>query len=394
MVRQTHFKLAACVACWLTSWLHSQICAGQNAAALASAPDTPLKTVVLKDGGVLAGEISRDGDRYLIARAGGEIQVGSANVLFVCDSLEEAYELRREKIERPDAASHLLLADWCLRYNLVSQAAHELKEARELDPLHPRVALLERRLAAASKPRPQSARPAKSTVASAATVTSTSVPSEAATRIEELPDGAVARFTRKVQPILVKNCTTSGCHQPGGSQKFQLDRSLLHGMGNRRTTLQNLSATLALIDRGQPHLSPLLTVPRQTHGGMDRPIFGPRQQSAFTHIVDWVAIVSSAQATDEKGAPRDRAIKLAAYDEATIVSSGETNPSETVTEPTTLEAEDSGAPRSPIRFGAQLQSWKPKDPFDPEIFNRAQRSRVDKTTDVGQHQAMPSHGRE
>jgi hypothetical protein len=394
MVRQTHFKLAACVVCWLTSWLPCQFSAGQDATSPASEAAQAPKTVVLKDGGVLVGSIGRDGDRYLIARAGGEIQVASVNILLVCDSLEEAYELRREKIERPDAASHLLLADWCLRYNLVSQAAHELKDARELDPLHPRVALLERRLAATNKPRPQSARPANSTAARAAKVTSTSVPSEAAARIDELPDGAVARFTRKVQPILVKNCTTSGCHQPGGSQSFQLDRSLLHGMGNRRTTLQNLSATLALIDRAQPHLSPLLTVPRQTHGGMDGPIFGPRQQSAFTHIVDWVAIVSSAQATDEIATPLDRATKPAAYDEATIVSSGETNPLDTDKEPMTFEEAEAGTPRSPVRFGAQLQSWKPKDPFDPEIFNRAQRSRVDKTADVEQHQSMPSHGRE
>ena len=99
-------------------------------------------------------------------------------------------------------------------------------------------------------------------------------------------------FTRKVQPVLVNNCTASKCHQPGGRQSFQLDRALLRGEANRRTTMQNLSATLALVDRAHPEVSPLLTVPRQTHGGMTGPVFGPRQEQAFKHLADWVALVA------------------------------------------------------------------------------------------------------
>ena len=30
-------------------------------------------------------------------------------------------------------------------------------------------------------------------------------------------------FTRKVQPVLVNNCTVSKCHEPGGAQSFQLN---------------------------------------------------------------------------------------------------------------------------------------------------------------------------
>jgi hypothetical protein len=381
MDRKPHIRLAACVLYWLTTWPHCPTCAGQDGAALASEATAPTKTVVLKDGGVLVGSITRDGDRYLVARAGGEIQVASANVLFVCDSLEEAYALRRAKIERPDAATHLMLADWCLRYNLVSEAARELADARELEPLNPRLELLQRRLIAASNPPTPSARPAIAAAPSAAHAESTIGLSKATTRNDELPDGALERFTRKVQPILVNNCTTSGCHQPGGQQEFQLDRSLLHGVGNRRTTMQNLAATLALIDRGQPHLSPLLTVPRETHGGMNRPIFGPRQQSAFTHLVDWVAMVSNSQATNNEAIPDDPGIKVASFDDVAMATVAETKPPDSENEPPTGEAEDVDSPRSPVRYGATLQFWKPKDAFDPEIFNRAQRSRAEKNSE-------------
>jgi hypothetical protein len=378
MDRQTHIKLAACVACWLTTWLQCQIGAGQEAAAVASESTAPPKTIVLKDGGVLVGEVSRDGDRYLIARAGGEIQVASANVLLVCDSLEEAYELRRAKIERRDAASHLLLADWCLRYNLVSQATRELANARELEPLHPRLALLERRIDALRNPRSQAVRPANSTQVNAATIKTATGPSKVTTQIDELPDRAVERFTRKVQPILVNNCTTSGCHQRGGPQEFQLDRSLLHGQGNRRTTMQNLAATLALIDRGQPHLSPLLTVPRETHGGMEGPIFGPRQQVAFAHIVDWIAMVSNSAAAGQEASSLNSEIEVAAYDQAMKATVAQANPTDSNAVPLAPEADDLQEIPATIRYGAQLQAWRPKDQFDPEIFNRAQRARLEK----------------
>ena len=390
MDRQTHIKLAACVACWLTTWLVCQTGAGQDAAAVASESTVPPKTIVLKDGGVLVGEVSRDGDRYLIARAGGEIQVASANVLFVCDSLEEAYELHRANIEHRDAASHLLLADWCLRYNLISQAGRELADARELEPLHPRLALLERRLAALRNPRSQAVRPANSTPVKAPIVQTASGP-RVTTQIDELPDGAVERFTRKVQPILVNNCTTSGCHQPGGPQEFQLDRSLLHGPGNRRTTMQNLAATLALIDRGQPHLSPLLTVPRETHGGMQGPIFGPRQQVAFAHIVDWVATVSKLAAAGEEASSLNPEVKVAADREATMATIAEANPTASNPVPLSPEADDLQAQPQTIRYGAQLERWQPKDPFDPEIFNRAQRSRLEKNKELPPYETMPAN---
>jgi hypothetical protein len=71
-----------------------------------------------------------------------------------------------------------------------------LADARELEPLNPRLELLQRRLVAASNPPTQSARTAIATAPSAATIASTSDPSKVTTRNDELPDGALERFTR------------------------------------------------------------------------------------------------------------------------------------------------------------------------------------------------------
>src|SRR4030095_5245611 len=96
--------------------------------------------------------------------------------------------------------------------------------------------------------------------------------------VNEVPSGVVELFTRKVQPVLVNNCSTSGCHQSGGKQSVQFDRALLRGEANRRSTMHNLEAALALVDRAHPDQSPLLTVPRKKHGGTAGAIFGPRQE--------------------------------------------------------------------------------------------------------------------
>jgi hypothetical protein len=347
----------------------------------AHAAQEPLKVLVLRDGGVLSGTVTRDGDRFVVTRAGSEIQVKQSDVLAACRSLEEAYDQRRKQISRPSAESHLSLAEWCLRHDLPRQAAREMVDARGFEPRHPWLALLERRLAAAShtRSRDRSAPPVGQTTESAA---SNAKADQSAMAAEELPNGVVERFTRKIQPILVNSCTTSGCHQRGGAQAFQLDRALLHGLANRRTTTQNLAATLALVDRGQPHLSPLLTVPRRTHGGLRGPVFGPRQAPAFAHLVDWVARVTQPPASAPEVISADEQIT-----DRTVLSNAE---SESVVQadfeetrndrqPGNKDRDDSQfRPRAKqrLQYGARLQPWQPKDAFDPGIFNRLPRTQV------------------
>ena len=350
--------------------------------------------VVLQDGGVLAGRISRSGDRYVVTSDTGELNVSAAKVMMVCQSLIEAYEQKRGKITIPTVEAHLALAEWCLRFSLFPQAARELVDARGLDARHPKVALLERRLAVASQPQP----PAK---LQTATVNSSQLPPNVAEkpdsqrpapqdvpRSSELSSLAIEQFTRKVQPILVNNCSTTGCHQLGGPQQFQLDRAVLHGMSNRRSTFQNLEATLSLIDRESPQFSPLLTVPRHTHGGMDHAVFGPRHSQLITRLAEWVAIVTntvpvddtSTVATTAEEAPEATAESPSALRRGGFLpaktSAGTPKPDAATdswvvqtgyeTEPATL------GPPPKLRYGARVrrQPWGPKDPFDAEIFNR------------------------
>jgi hypothetical protein len=337
--------------------------------------------LVLHDGGVLTGTFTLDGERYVLIRDGSELQIPASRVLVACQSMQEAYDERRRQLGRPSADSHLALAAWCLRYDLLPQAARELLDARGLEPNHRGLALLERRLAAAGSPRSRRAPIVDRNVAPASyveKVTIAAVPHQPLIAIDELPPGAIERFTRRVQPILVNSCTLSGCHQPGGQQNFQLDRALLHGMANRRSTMQNLAATLALVDRERPHLSQLLTVPRKAHGSMRSAVFGPRHAAAYSHLVDWVALITKHDASEEQ--PRsagEESGEPPATGDALDSARNDMPALPQIADPLSVSGStdiDYRRERPPfgreIRFGAQLQAWQPKDAFDPEIFNR------------------------
>src|SRR6185312_8747028 len=109
--------------------------------------------LVLRSGGVLVGQITQAGERYLVRGDKSQLDVAASQVLLVAKSLEDAYEQQRGQTPRPTAESHLVLAEWCLRYNLLDQAKRELADARQLDDHSPRLGLLERRLAVVLEPR-------------------------------------------------------------------------------------------------------------------------------------------------------------------------------------------------------------------------------------------------
>jgi hypothetical protein len=131
--------------------------------------------------------------------------------------------------------------------------------------------------------------------------------------------------------------------------------------------MNNLAATLALVDREQPRLSPLLTVPRRTHGNLKEPVFGPRREAAFRHLYEWVELVTADTAKPATAPPQEPQ---------------DANASETGGPPSPETASATGATPT-LRYGAQLERWLPRDEFDPEIFNRKYAAQADNTAEAG-----------
>jgi hypothetical protein len=348
--------------------------------------------VLLQDGGLLAGQITRAADWYVIERGSGQMQIAVPRVVFVGRTMHEAYAYRSQHATQATAEAHLGLAEWCLRYDLVDEASIELQTAKSLGAGQGRLAHMDRRLSATKERLTKKTTPAPVAVMPASDAEQSMLRPEIS---RDLPDGVLEMFTRKVQPILVNNCTASKCHQPGGQQSFQLNRALLRGEANRRTTVQNLTATLALVDRTHPELSPLLTVPRQTHGGMNGPIFGARQAQAFKHLADWVAIVAPSKSTqltvaDTQERPVPKTLRggrrpttnlqigfnQPAAIEKPIVPVDSIPDDDAGVQPAAAVEPEPFTLRSPHRLqhGVTGERWQPRDPFDPEIFNRRQQT--------------------
>jgi hypothetical protein len=178
-----------------------------------------------------------------------------------------------------------------------------------------------------------------------------------------------------VQPLLVNSCTAAGCHQVGGKQNFQLDRAVLHGLANRRITLRNLMATLELVDKSSPRDSELVEIPRRVHGGLDHPVFGPRQDAQLEQLVDWADLVAGLS---EGELPHAKPAAIAASTRSTkpaeATSDLDLPPSRfldrSIATANFDDAKQDPLPKSRLKFGADIKSWQPKDEFDPEIFNR------------------------
>lgn len=372
----------------LRLWLLTLVPAGTFAQEIPSplprtAEGTYEGVLVLHNGGVLSGHITRLGEWYVVRRGGGEVMVGTEKVKLVSRSLDEAYTQQRQRLAQPTADAHLALADWCLRYGLIDQAQRELTEGRALEPNHPKLRRLEKRLALLQHQMQQT----KETGAVRGNIGDgkqqfenlpvsepdhllITTPVTKQQGITELPDGALERFTRKVQPVVVNSCTTGGCHRVGGPQHFQLDPALLYGASNRQSTTHNLSAVLALIDREQPQRSPLLTVPRRSHGGMKEPVFGPHQERAYQQLVNWVALVTAPLAASQGQTATEMT-----DGHQVVPANGRAEKQEELTVETTSgvvqAAQSQMRPASQqVQEAAEVADWRPKDEFDPERFNR------------------------
>lgn len=322
----------------------------------------------MNNGAMLIGQVRVDGPRVALTAEHGEVLLRRSDVAAIVGSVREAYEWRRGQTPT-DAATpehHCQLAEWCLRNNLPAEAAVELAAARAAAPRSQRVALLERRLSML-----QAAGPRRD---SAVTLATHDAPaSDAPPQVDEslqLPEGGLEFFTRRVQPVLVNNCTAGGCHLQENGGAFALDRRLLYGYADGRSTQHNLRTALSAIDPANPQASPLLRAAKGGHHGAS-PLVGGRRAELLGRIEDWVTAVAAANAPPPTGSP---AVTTAGYD-APLDGSAAT------VELAGAEAADALPiellrPSRLVRGGV-LVAAAPRDEFDPEVFNREFRRPLD-----------------
>ncbi|HUY31575.1 MAG TPA: hypothetical protein VMV69_02270 [Pirellulales bacterium] len=355
------------------------LCAAAFFAAVAGlAGEPPLRitpregVLLLKNGAVLPGRITAAGDHYYVLLPKGEIRLRAAEVEMQCNDLVDGYRRKRAKIEDGKATDHLGLAEWCVRHKLFECADKELAAAAAIDPEQPRLALIGKRLE-------QARREIKIPPMRAKPLDRGPTNDDLDRLVRGMPKGSVATFTSSIQPLLLNNCTTSGCHGPRSEGKLRLLRLSLAAAPSPRSTQRNLHSVWQCINAAEPMASPLLTAPIQQHGNTKAAIFTNREAVQYRQLLAWVQSVSRPRGpsqpstvdqttppllqTTPRGRPQERddslsSSDLAAADAPPHMDSAMPALDEPATDAAEAESQPPAAPYTPV------------DPFDPEIFNR------------------------
>jgi hypothetical protein len=345
-------------------WCTAALIAWTTAAAPAEEPfhaTGPSQLVVMTDGRILEGVVTRQATGYYVERSNGRIVIPFEQVRCVARDLPDAYRQQRETMVDPTAADLIRLAEWCLSYRLYDEARLELNRALRRDGSNETarrmLARLEDMLLAKSPP----PKPA-------VTVADGLLQPE----VEALGGFSrptAAQFTARIQPLLMNKCGNASCHGAAANNDFRLTPVRLEGLGHRRGTEQNLALVLKYVDVQQPHQSLLLEKIRKAHGGAAyAALSGAQGNDQQKQIRDWVlAVANERRAEEERLAQRTRlgkkpATTAAAVEPAVALASAsetvETQPSAT-DEPETVRV-------------APLSSLPPRgsDRFDPAEFNQ------------------------
>ncbi|MBI1900676.1 MAG: hypothetical protein HYS13_06140 [Planctomycetia bacterium] len=370
--------------------------------------------VLLANGEVIQGRVIRDGDRYFVVLKGGEIRLKASEVRAVCPDLEACYGVLESKLDRGSADEHLDLAAWCLRHELLAPAQREIVAAGQLDARHVKLPLLKQRLAAQREAQQEAQRKTENGDDDA-TQRSSPPPADLddLDRLtDRLPPRVVEMFTASIQPILQNGCMTASCHGPQSASAFRLQRIPAGRPATRRLTQRNLAAALAFVDPKKPSESPLLVFPGKPHGGAKQAPFGKRDEEQYRQLYQWVVLAGRAtrppDAADDSAQPplpgkavlfqpsheppsaaannADPSLSSHPDAEAALQAPAESEPlpllERAVPVPGGGEKTPTAGRQSPGATGASPvpgatgkaketpQGFVPKDPFDPEIFNR------------------------
>jgi hypothetical protein len=315
--------------------------------------------LILETTRVLHGDITRQSDGYHVKRAIGETLVPREGVMFLCDTLSEAYEHLRQRANLRDADERIRLARWCQLNGLRQEALVEAEAAVALRPDN--VGFVRLR---------DSLRRSCSRITEHAPAAPLEQDTEAATTANvEITAESLGQFISHVQPVLMNTCAS--CHVSGKGGNLKLLRSNEGGIINRRATQYNLKAVLAEIRPDHWQASPFLTKSISIHGNASAPPIKGRQSAAYKALEEWV------KQTLEDNAQLQTAGPVANHDRPADAAPPDGKSTGAV--PSRGPADGKAAGATPSAFGvnqtakgaSRAPSTAPLDPFDPAIFNQA-----------------------
>ena len=266
--------------------------------------------LLLTDGRLIGGKISRDDTHYTVTQKLGVIRFPRRLVERSFDTVQEAYQYRLERAPEGDPAERLRLARWCLNLHLTAEAKAQLEKVLEISPEHgPAKAMLEKinqsELSQASREQTKVDTDVRQTAAEEVVedrpgALDSAVLTGAQRRmgitglpvIFDLPQAtAIQRadqFKQYVHPVLQAYCAK--CHNGEYEGSFQLVRASTARQRTPDALRANLDATLRFVDPENPAKSELLSSTLRPHGlgARRRSIFTGSNDRAYQILATWV----------------------------------------------------------------------------------------------------------
>ncbi|MCR9198083.1 MAG: hypothetical protein NXI04_05540 [Planctomycetaceae bacterium] len=243
--------------------------------------------LVLRSGRVIRGALTPRQQGYDIVQPGGRIFVGSEQVHFLADDIEQAWQKLRDSKQELTPDTHLELARWCLEQKLYGKAKQEILDALHLDPYRGDA----KRMLAGLVQLENSAGQPRMTQAQKVAERLREVREHGALAPQRrslggLPEDLALEFTRTIQPLLSNKCGNARCHGPGQNDFVVLN--IRRGVTPVRSE-QNLAALIGQMDFEHPEQSPVLKATYGLHGG-SRALLFPGQSGGRLRqkLKDWV----------------------------------------------------------------------------------------------------------
>lgn len=260
------------------------------------------------------------GDSYLLTlpENKGGLQISKLDVAFIGTSRGSVFDFQRNRIQKGNPVETVKLAEWCahnrlaaegiafLKESLASTTATETKEIlqRQIDQMEYVERLkadANRRLAAAADEKKEEKAETDSEVR----------------RLEafgrQVPLSVQEKFSRRIQPILLRRCAVADCHQEGTpGTNFILVKNDRRG-GIRKGNWRNMEMIFDHVDFNQSIASPILNHPAIEDAAGNRVYpFGDDQNSLKDYQLfhEWIGS-AAAKMKDYRPDPNRPTVNIA-----------------------------------------------------------------------------------
>lgn len=310
--------------------------------------------VLLRNGDYLVGRVSREVNYVVVDDGQTRLRVKRNDVKFVAANLQSLYEYQRAKASDRSPDQQLSLVKWCTDNDLLPAAVFHLAKAKHLRPTHPDIPRLQSRLVVRLEDRDDLDRGdplayiKNSPAVGPELIPANTLPPEKTEPV--FSRVVVAKFSSRVQPVMMNRCALAQCHGHAADNKFALRKVPGIKQQPRAITQHNLALVATYLDSDTPADTKLLKKATTIHGDSKSKLLVLTEKQRAV-VENWiVSAIKERVHSAEVESPN--ALANEHY------------------EPKSLTPPQINANHAIQPVGFRKPAPEIKDPFDPAIFNQ------------------------